>query len=140
MASVSSYDVASFPSSSDRGNQLTQSPRADYIFHSLHPIPDSSLTIELTRLLIATIVPPLLRSAPHPFVEPRRMTPTCPRENQGGFYDILQQIATRSARAGVQFGRRRLSRGRCSWRHRVYDNSCMRQGVVTQPHANFHTP
>jgi hypothetical protein len=31
----------------------------------------------------------LIRNAPHPFMEPRRMTPTCPRGNQGGFDDIL---------------------------------------------------
>ena len=31
----------------------------------------------------------IIRNAPHPFMEPRRMTPTCPRGNQGGFDDIL---------------------------------------------------
>jgi len=78
MASVFSYYVASFPSSSDPNDQLTHSPRARHGFHSPHYIPDSSLTVELIRLLIATIVTPLTRNAPHPFMEPRRMTPTCP--------------------------------------------------------------
>jgi len=78
MASVFSYSVASFPSSSDCDDHLTHSPRAGQCFHSPHHIPDSSLTVDLIRLLLATIVTPLTRNAPHPFMEPRRMTPTCP--------------------------------------------------------------
>jgi hypothetical protein len=78
MASVFSYYVASFHSSSDRDDHLTHSPRADHGFYSFHPILYSSLTVELIRLLIATTVNLLLRNAPHPFMEPRRMTPTCP--------------------------------------------------------------
>ena len=54
-----------------------------------HHISDSSLTVKLNRLFIATIVQPRIRDALHPFMEPRRMTPTGPREHQGGFYDIL---------------------------------------------------
>ena len=52
---------------------------------SCHRISDSSLTVELIRLFIATIVPPHMRNASHPLMEPWRMTPPCPRENQGGF-------------------------------------------------------
>src|SRR5712692_4543031 len=108
MASVFSHYVPCFHYSSDPNDQLIQSPRTGHGFHSSHPIPYSSLTVELIRLLIATIVNLLLRNAPHPFMEPRRMTPTCPRGNQGGFYDILQQVATGSSHAGVRVGRRRL--------------------------------
>lgn len=78
MASVFSYYVASFHSSSDPSDQLTQSPRAGHGFRSPHPIHDSSLADKLIRLLIATIVQPSIRNAPHPFMEPRRMTPTGP--------------------------------------------------------------
>jgi hypothetical protein len=78
-------------------------------FHSPHYIPDSSLTVELIRLLIATIANPLIRNAPHPFMEPRRMSPTGPRGNQGGLYDILRQVAIESSRSGVLVGRHRLS-------------------------------
>ena len=78
MASVFSYYVACFHYSGDRDNHLTHSPRAGHGFHSPHHIPDSGLTVELIRLLTATIVKPSLRNAPYPFMEPRRMTPTCP--------------------------------------------------------------
>ena len=78
MASVFSYYVTSFPSSSDPHNQLTQSHRGDDSFHSPHPIPDSCLTVELIQLFIVTTVTSFFRKAPHPFVEPRRMTPTYP--------------------------------------------------------------
>ena len=90
MASVFSYYVACLRYASDPSDQLTQSPRAGHEFYSPYHIPDSSLTVELIRLLIATIVRPRIRNAPHPFMEPRRITPTYPRGNQGGFYDILQ--------------------------------------------------
>lgn len=76
MASVFSYHTASIHCSSERNNQLTQSPRASDDFHSSYYIPGSSLIIELMRLRIATIVQPLIRNAPHLFMEPRRMTPT----------------------------------------------------------------
>ena len=66
MASVFSHYATSLHCSSDRNDQLTQSPRASHGFHSPHYIPDSSLTVELIRLLIATIVNPLIRNAPHP--------------------------------------------------------------------------
>ena len=89
MASVFSYYVVCFHYSSNRDDHLTHSPRAGHCFHSPHHISDSSLTVELIRLLIATIVQPCIRNAPHPFMEPRRMTPPYPRGNQGGFYDIL---------------------------------------------------
>ncbi len=46
MASVFSYYVASFHSSSDRDDHLTQSPRADHSFHSLRHILDSNSTVE----------------------------------------------------------------------------------------------
>ena len=78
MASVFSYYADSFRSSSDRIDQLIQSSRAGHGFHPPRPIPDSNLTVEPIRLLKATIVQPRIRSAPHPFMEPRRMTPTCP--------------------------------------------------------------
>ena len=78
MASVFSYYVPCFQSSSDRNDQLKQSPRAGHGFHSPHHIPGSSVTVELIRLLIVTIVTHFIRNAPHPFMEPRRMTPTCP--------------------------------------------------------------
>ena len=89
MASVFSYYVVCFHYSSNRDDHRTHSPRAGHCFHSPHHIADSSLTVELNRLLIATIVQPRIRNVSHLFMEPRRMTPTCPRENQGGFYDIL---------------------------------------------------
>ena len=75
MDSVFSYNVASFHSSRGPRDQLTQSPRAGHRFAST---PDSSLTAKLTRLLIATTAKPCIRNAPHPFMEPRRMTPTGP--------------------------------------------------------------
>ncbi len=78
MASVFSYYVASFYDSSDRHDQLTQPPRAGHGFHSSHAIPDSSLTVELIHLLIVTTVKSCIRNAPHPLMEPRRMTPTGP--------------------------------------------------------------
>ena len=85
MASVFSHYVAYFHYSSDRDDHPIHSSCAGHWFHSPHHIPDSSLTFELIRLLIAMIVKPLIRNAPHPFMEPRRMTPTCPRGNQGGY-------------------------------------------------------
>ena len=66
MASVFSYYAASFHYSSDPHDQLTQSPRAGHDFYSPYHIPDSSLTVELIRLLIATIVQPRICNAPHP--------------------------------------------------------------------------
>ena len=75
MASVFSYYASSFHFSSDRNDQVIQSPRAGHGFNST---PDSSLTTELIRLLIATTTKPCIRNAPHPFMEPRRMTPTGP--------------------------------------------------------------
>lgn len=66
MASVFSYYAASFHSSSDHNDQLTQSPCADHCSHSLRHIPNPSSTVEL------------IRNAPHPFMEPRRMSPTGP--------------------------------------------------------------
>jgi hypothetical protein len=85
MDSVFSYYVTSLHFSNDHNDQLTQSPRAGHCFHSPHHIPDSSLTAELIHLLIDTIVQPRACNAPHPLVEPRRMAPTGPRGNQGGF-------------------------------------------------------
>ena len=75
MASVFSYYASSFHFSSNRHDQLIQSPRAG---HSFDSTPDSSLTTKLIRLLIATAAKPCIRNAPHPFMEPRRMTPTGP--------------------------------------------------------------
>ena len=77
MASVFSYYAAALHYSSNPHDQLTQSSRPHYSLHSPHPIPDSNWTIELIRLLIATIVNPLIRNSRHPFIEPRRMTPAC---------------------------------------------------------------
>lgn len=88
MSSVFSPHAASFHCSSDRNDQLTRSPRAGHDLYSPYHIPDSRVTVELIRLLIDTIVQPRVCNAPLP-VEPRRMTPTGPRRNQGGFYDIL---------------------------------------------------
>lgn len=56
MASVYSCYVASLRFPSDPSDQLAQSPRAGHEFYSPYYIPDSSLTAELIRLLIATIV------------------------------------------------------------------------------------
>jgi hypothetical protein len=70
--------VVCFHYSSSRDDHLTHSPRAGHCFHSPHHIPDSSLTVELNRLFIATIVQPRIRNAPHPFMESPRMTPPCP--------------------------------------------------------------
>lgn len=78
MASVFSYYAASFPYSSDPYDQLNQSPCSSHRSHSSHPIPGSNSTVELTCLLIPTIVSPLIRNTLHPFMEPRRMTPTGP--------------------------------------------------------------
>jgi len=89
MASACSYYVACFHNSNDPTDHLTHSPHTGHCFHSPYHIPDSSLTAELIRLLIATIVQHRFCNAPHPFMNPRRLTPTCPRENQGGFYDIF---------------------------------------------------
>jgi hypothetical protein len=71
MASVCSYYGTSFHSSSDRHDQLTLSPPVNHGF-------DSSLTATLIRRLIARTAKPCIRNAPHPFMEPRRMTPTGP--------------------------------------------------------------
>mgnify|MGYP001608237252 CR=1 FL=1 len=76
MASVFSYYVPCFQSSSNCNDQLKQSPCAGHGFHSPHHVPGSSLTVELIRLLIATILQLRIRNAHHPFMEPRRMTPT----------------------------------------------------------------
>ena len=78
MASVFSYAAASFPYSSDPYDRLNQSPRSSHRFHSAHHIPDSRLTTKLICLLIAMSVNPLIRNTLHPFMEPRRMTPTGP--------------------------------------------------------------
>ena len=64
MASVFSYSTASFDFPSDLEDHLTQSPRAIDYPHSPHYILDPSLTIQLIRMLIATIVNPLIRNAP----------------------------------------------------------------------------
>ena len=89
MASVYSHYVACFHNSSDPNDHLTHSPHTGHCFHSPYHIPNSSLTVELIRLLIDMIVQSRIRNPSHPFVEPRRLTPTCPRGNQGGFDDIL---------------------------------------------------
>jgi hypothetical protein len=73
MASVFSYYATFFDYSSDRNDQLTQSPRASHCFHSPLYIPDSSLTVELIRLFIGTIVQSRIRNPSHPFMEPRRI-------------------------------------------------------------------
>jgi hypothetical protein len=110
MASVFSYYTASFHYSSDLHAQLTPSARASLCLHSPHYIPESSSTIELICLLIGAIVQSRIRNSSHLFMEPRRMTSTCPRGNQGGFYDILQQVATGSSHAGIRVERHGLSR------------------------------
>ncbi len=51
--------------SSDRNDQLIQSPRAGHDLYSPYHIPDSRVTVELIRLLIATIVQPRVCHAPH---------------------------------------------------------------------------
>jgi len=79
MASVFSCYGACLRYASDPSDQLTQSPRAGHDFYSPYYIPDSSLTVELIRLLIATIVQSRIRNPSHPFMEPRRMTSTRPR-------------------------------------------------------------
>ena len=89
MASVFSSLTSFLHCSSDRHDQLTQSPRTSHGFHSSHPIPDSRVMAELSHLFIATTVNPLIRNAPHLFMEPRRMILPCPGGNQGGFYGTL---------------------------------------------------
>ena len=64
MASVFSYYTAPFGSSSNREDHVTQSPRAIHCLHSLLHILDSSSMVKLIRLLIATLVNPLIRNAP----------------------------------------------------------------------------
>ena len=64
MVSVFSYSTASFHSTSDCNDQLTRSPRAIHCLHSPLYIPDSSSTVQLIRMLIATIVNLLIRNAP----------------------------------------------------------------------------
>jgi hypothetical protein len=66
MSSVLSPHAASSHCSSDRNDQLTQSPRAGHDLYSPYHIPDSRVTVELIRLLIATIVQPRVCHAPHP--------------------------------------------------------------------------
>jgi hypothetical protein len=66
MASVFSSHGTSLPYSSDPYDQLTQSPCADHCSHSPHHIQNPSSTVEL------------IRNTLHPFMEPRRMTPTGP--------------------------------------------------------------
>jgi hypothetical protein len=78
MASVFSYSATSFHLPSDLNYQPTQYPRANRGFHSPHYFPESSLTVELICLPIATIANPLIRNAPHPFMEPRQMTSAHP--------------------------------------------------------------
>ena len=78
MASVFSYAASSFLYSSDPYDQLNQPPRPSHRFHFARPIPISISLVELIRLLIATIVNPLIRNTLHPFMEQRRMTPTGP--------------------------------------------------------------
>ena len=110
MASVFSCYVTRIRYASDPSDQLTQSPRVGHDFYSPYHIPDSSLTVKLIRLLIATIVHSRIRDPSHPFMESWRLTPTYPGGNQGGFYDILQQVATGSSHAGVLVGHRGYSR------------------------------
>ena len=65
MASVFSFYVSCFHYSSDHDDHLTHSPRAGHCCHSPHHILDSSSTVELICLLIASIVRPLIRIVPH---------------------------------------------------------------------------
>ena len=67
MASVFSHYAAWFHYSSDRDDHLPHAPCAGHCFHHLplHIItPNSSLTVELIGLLIATIVKLLIRTSP----------------------------------------------------------------------------
>ena len=64
MSSVLSPHAASSHCSSDRNDQLTQSPHAGHDLYSPYHIPDSRVTVELIRLLIATIVQPRVCHAP----------------------------------------------------------------------------
>lgn len=67
MASVFSSPAASFHASGDLHDQLTQSSRAQHGFLSSHYILNVSVMVDLIRSLIATIVTPLIRNAPHPY-------------------------------------------------------------------------
>ena len=78
MASVFSYSATSLHFASDPKDQLNQSLRPKHGFHSPRHILNSSVTIELIRLLLAMIGNPRIRNTLHPFMEPRRMTPTGP--------------------------------------------------------------
>ena len=62
MASVFSYYATCLHYSSDRNDQLTRSPRTSHGFLSPLHISSSSVTVELIRLLIATIVTPHIRN------------------------------------------------------------------------------
>lgn len=101
MASVFSYDVASFPSSSDHGDQLTQSPRADYIFYSLHPIPDSSLTIELIRLRIE--LPPKFR-LPRVTYNRSHKKREVDEDTEAALHDRVQEISGHTSSRGQSAG------------------------------------
>jgi hypothetical protein len=69
MALAFSYYVACFHNSNDPNDHLTHTHHTGHCFHSPYHIPDPSLTAELNRLFIATIVQPRIRNAPHPFVD-----------------------------------------------------------------------
>jgi len=71
MASVLSCYVASFRSFSDSDDRLAHSLRTGHSFFSPHQILDSSSTLEPICLRRATIVNPLIRNAPHLFMDPR---------------------------------------------------------------------
>ncbi len=89
MSSVFSPYATSFHCSSDRSDQLTHSPRAGHDLHS--PLSHSRLqsdgrtdppahSYDCATACLQCTAPP---------VEPRRMTPTGRRRNQGGFYGII---------------------------------------------------
>lgn len=59
MSSVFSSHAAAFHWASDRNDQRTQSPSAAHDSYSPYHIPDSRVTVELIRLLIATMVSPM---------------------------------------------------------------------------------
>jgi hypothetical protein len=110
MASVFSSSAASFHGSSDPHDQLTQSSHPRYYIHFPRHILNAGVTVELIYLFIGTLVRLSIRNSSHLFMERRRIATMSPRRNQGGFYDVLQQVETGSSHADARVGHHRLCR------------------------------
>jgi hypothetical protein len=110
MASVCSSPAASFQDSSNPHDQLIQSSHARPSFLIPRHILNASVTVELIYLFISTLVRSSIRNSSHLFMERRRIAMMSPRRNQGGFYDILQQVETGSSHADAWVEHHRLCR------------------------------